>query len=110
MVEQQIDSILFMLPENERNTVKSFLLMQHERIESLESLYTKIIDDVWNDKFIIKNLKEDQLKYLSELLYKKDQNIEFCCILYNQDTNDIYIKFNGIRCKTFVNKWLHSGK
>ena len=56
-----VDSILYMLPENEKNTVQAFLLMQHERIEALESLYTSLRDDIWSQKWRIKNVTEDQL-------------------------------------------------
>ena len=98
-----VDSILYMLPENEKNTVQAFLLMQHERIEALESLYTSLRDDIWSQKWRIKNVTEDQLIVLANAIYK-DQIFYNC--RYHQKTKNIFIKFHSIRCRAFVFEWV----
>ena len=98
-MEEQIDSILFLLPEDERNTIKSFLLMQHERIERLESLYVSLRDDLWSKEWEIKNITESELIKVNEMLHQQNYRNVYQNAHYNIFSKNLFIQFKTIRCQ-----------
>jgi hypothetical protein len=108
-MEEQLESILFLLPETEKNTIKAFLLMQHERIERLETLYDNLKNESWSKTWNILNLKDEHLTKLANALYDRPHaDLIFYNIRYHQITKHLYIHFKTTRCKTFILEWLQN--
>lgn len=88
-----MEDYLFTLPENERNTVKAFLLMQQERIENLEKTVNQLQRSIYSIKWKLKGFNSiSELKILDtkvkENIYKFTQRI-----CYHEDTFDVFIEF-----------------
>ena len=93
-----MEDYLFTLPENERNTVKAFLLMQQERIENLEKTVHELrcsrLSKMWKLKGFT-SISE------LEILATKVKDIDLLAhrICYNKNTFDVFIEFWDINSK-----------
>jgi hypothetical protein len=68
-----MENYLFTLPENERNTVKAFLLMQQERIENLEKTVHQLQRSIYSEISLVLTILT-QIGNIYQILYLKKLN------------------------------------
>jgi hypothetical protein len=103
-----MENYLFTLPENERNTVKEFLLMQQERIENLEKLVDQLQRSIYSMKWKLKGFKSiSELHILATKVKDNiDKNTQRIC--YHIDTFDVFIEFLYIQNQFMIEDLLKS--
>lgn len=102
-----MEDYLFTLPENERNTVKAFLLMQQERIENLEKTVHELRCSRLSRKWKLKGFTSiSELEIIATKV--KDIDLLAHRICYHIDTFDVFIEFLDINNKFVIQDFLNN--
>ena len=101
-----MDDYLFTLPEDERKTVKAFLLMQQERIENLEKVVNELQYGRSSKMWILQGFKSCDLQSLSSKMSSSHQFSHTRRICYHVDTSDVFIEFLDFKNKLVIEDFL----
>ena len=118
-----MENYLFTLPENERNTVKEFLLMQQERIENLEKTVHQLQQgrienlektvhqlqrSIYSMKWKLKGFKSISELHILATKVKDNLDKNTHRICYHVDTFDVFIEFLYIQNQFIIEDLLQN--
>ena len=103
-----MENYLFTLPENERNTVKEFLLMQQERIENLEKTVHQLQRSIYSMKWKLKGFKSISELHILATKVKDNLDKDTHRICYHVDTFDVFIEFLYIQNQFIIEDLLQN--
>jgi hypothetical protein len=103
-----MESILELLPNNEKQNVKAFLLMQQERIEKLEELIQKLVYAQSSKYWIISGISSISMIMEIKKVIKKKSGIRN--FIYNTKNYYIFINFDGYINKVYIEELLEDSK
>jgi len=101
-----MDDILFTLPEHERGTIKSFLLMQQERIEKLEKMVYQLQFGRSSKTWRLQGFQSIAELQTMVILEFSVLNLYTQRICYHVDTFDVHIDFLDFRNQLFMDDLL----
>ena len=114
MASTDFESLLNTVPENDKNTVKAFLLMQQERIEALETIVYELQNGISSRMWYVEGLSLDDLRLLADKILKLNVNSNNCsyyvfiekfnikCTFYDRFTFKFHIEFKDFKNKLFI--------